>query len=120
MYKRRRLTEQDIVESPGLGSQDGGNTHLSSLNEHGEVNSSGASISSGPRLSRSSVGCVSVGSEGLSIGERLRDDIDNLFSIETEKLGGNSSRGDLDETMGRIKRVSTMAEQLGDRETHTT
>ena len=92
-------TEEDIVESPGLGGEDGRNTHLSSLDEEGEVNSSRDGISSGPRLSGSGVGSVSVSSEGLSIDKGLRDDVDDLVSVKTKEFGDNGGGGDLDEAV---------------------
>lgn len=89
-------TEKDVVETPSLGSQDSGNSHLSSLHEESQVDSPGASISSGPRLPGTSVRCVSVSSEGLSVDEDLGDDVDSLFASESEELGNDRGGGELD------------------------
>ena len=89
--------EEDIVESPGLGGKDGGDAHLAALDGDGEVDGALASISSRPRLARSGVGGVTEGTEGLSVDEDLRDDIDGLRVGEAEEFGDDGSRGELDE-----------------------
>lgn len=97
----RLSLEEDVVETPGLGGEDGRNPHLSSLNEEGEVNSSRDGISSSPGLSGTGVRSVSVSSERLSIDEGLRDDVDDLISVETKEFSDDGGGSDLDEAARR-------------------
>jgi hypothetical protein len=53
--------EEHIIESPSLGGQDGWETHLTLLNEKGEIDGTRACVTSGPGFTRASVGCMAIG-----------------------------------------------------------
>jgi hypothetical protein len=89
--------EEDIVEAPGLGSQDGGETLFALLDEEGEVDSSGARVTCSPRLAGSSVRSMAVGAERLSVHPCLGDRINRLVPRKAEEFGNNGGGGDLDE-----------------------
>lgn len=89
--------EQYIVETPSLGSQNGRDTHLTSLDLKSQVYCPHTSISCRPRLSRSSVGSVTESTKGLTIDENLRNDVDSLITGETQHLGNDGSGSELDE-----------------------
>lgn len=89
--------EEDIVEAPSLGGQDGGETLLTLLDEESKVDGTRASITSSPGLARTSVWSVAVGSERLTINPRLRDGVDGLITVKTQELGDDGGGGDLNE-----------------------
>jgi hypothetical protein len=89
--------EQDIVETPDRGRENGVDTTLALLNLQDQVDSALASVTSSPRLPGHGVGGVSVSAETLAINPRLCDGIGGLLLVEAEKLGNNSSGSDLDQ-----------------------
>lgn len=93
----RLALKENIVEAPGLGGQDGGETLLTLLDEEGEVDGARAGVTGSPGLARAGVGRVAVGTEGLAVNPRLRDRIDGLLPVEAKELGDDGGRGDLDE-----------------------
>lgn len=92
-----RYLEEDVVEAPGLGREDGRHTLLTLLDEESEVDGARASITGSPRLPWHGVGGVAVGTEGLSISPGLGDGIDSLLPVEAQELGHNGGGGDLDQ-----------------------
>lgn len=89
--------EEDIVEAPDGGGEDGGNTLLTGEDLEGEVDGTLASITGSPGLSGHGVGGVSVGSERLAINPSLGNGIGNLLLVEAEHLGDDGGRGNLDQ-----------------------
>ena len=70
--------EQNVIETPRLGSKHRRETNLTLLHEKCEIDSARARISSCPGLAGSSVGCMTIGAEGLAINPSLRNCIDSL------------------------------------------
>ncbi len=89
--------EENVVETPGLGGQDRVVTLLTLLDEESEVDGTRTSVTGSPRLTRASVGSVTVSTERLAVNESLGDNVDSLVAGVAEQLGDNGSRGDLDE-----------------------
>jgi hypothetical protein len=89
--------EQDVVETPGFGCQNGRQTLLALFNEQSKIDSPRASIASGPGLSGTSVGRMPIGPKRLSVDPGLRNGINGLVAVQAEHLGHNGGGGDLDE-----------------------
>jgi hypothetical protein len=89
--------EQDIIETPGLGSEGSRVAHLSLLDQEGEVDGAHASVTSSPRLARAGVGSMAVRAQALAVDECMADNVDGLVAGKAEKLGDDGSGGDLDE-----------------------
>lgn len=75
--------EQNIVKTPGLGGENTRKTHLSLLNKEGEVHGTRASVSSGPRFTRTGVRSMPVSTERLAIDEGLRDSVNGLITVQS-------------------------------------
>jgi hypothetical protein len=88
--------EQDVVETPSLGCQNGRQTLLALFNEQGKIDSPRASISSGPGLSGTSVGRMPIGPKGLSVDPGLGNGINGLIAVQAEHFGHDGGGGDLD------------------------
>lgn len=89
--------EENVIETPSVGREDSRDTHLTPLDLKSEVNSPHASVSSRPRLPRSSVRGMTESTKGLTIDEDLRDDIDGLVTSETQQFRNDGGRGEFDE-----------------------
>lgn len=93
----RLALEEDVVETPDGGGEDGGNTGLTLGDLQDEVDGTLASVTGSPRLAGHGVGRVSVGTEGLAVNPGLGDSIGGLLLGQAEELGDDSGGGDLDE-----------------------
>lgn len=89
--------EQDIVEAPGGGGQNGVHTTLTLHDLEDEVDGALAGITGSPGLPGHGVGRVSVGTETLAVNPGLGDGIGGLSLVETEHLGDGRGGGDLDQ-----------------------
>src|ERR1700692_89669 len=59
--------KEHIVKSPGLGSEHGGVTHLSSLDHKRETNGAAGGVSGSPALTRTGIGRVTIRPQTLPI-----------------------------------------------------
>ena len=89
--------EEDVVEAPGLGSQDGRDSHLSALDLVREVDGAHARVAGGPTLARTRVGRVTESAQALAVDKDLRDDVDSLVAREAEHFRDDGGRREFDE-----------------------
>lgn len=89
--------EQDIVETPDGGRENGRDARLALEHLEGQVDSTLAGITGGPRLSRHGVWRVAVGSQALAVDPSLGDGVGSLLLVQAEHLGDDGSTGNLDE-----------------------
>lgn len=89
--------EQDVVEAPGGGSENGGHATLAALDEQSHVDGTGAGVTGSPRLAAHGVGSVTVGTQALAVNPGLGDGVSGLLAVETKHLGHNGGGRDLDQ-----------------------
>lgn len=89
--------EQDIVEAPDGGRENGGDTGLTLQDLEGEVDGTLAGVTGSPRLPRHGVGRVPVCPQALAVNPGLGDGIGSLLLIEAEHLAHHGGAGNLDQ-----------------------
>ena len=89
--------EEDVVETPDGGRQNGRNTLLALHDLESQVDGTLASITGSPGLAGHGVGGVTVGTQTLAIDPGLGDGVGDLLLVEAEHLGDDGGGGDLDE-----------------------
>lgn len=89
--------EEDIVETPDWGGEDGWDTWLATGDLEDKVHGALAGITGSPGLAGHGVGRVAVGSEGLAVNPGLGDSVGGLLLGQAEHLGDDGSGGDLDQ-----------------------
>jgi hypothetical protein len=96
-YLNRADLEENIVEAPSFGSENGRKTLFALLDHERKVNGTRASITRSPSLPWACVRGMAIGAQRLPINPSLGHSVNGLVAVQAEEFGHNRGRSDFDE-----------------------